>query len=208
MLQICMSDCVSKFGRLNKRALMKSWSLLLLSDSKLLELLSLFPGLSSSTLLLPYLLQPTKFTNLAHLGAPPSTPLDMLLDSIRSIRSPLVPYKSSEARWSYAPPLPWPLGHPWHVLRPPGQVFQLHLPIRRPKFNDGTSSQQILIRTAGCHFISHSRDFCKNGDIIWQFAKKRKRKTFQYDNSEECDLAWQIAKKDEVQFAYERCLVQ
>ena len=87
-----MSDCVSKFGRLNKRALMKSWSLLLLSDSKLLELLSLFPGLSSSTLLLPYLLQPTKFTNLAHLGAPPSTPLDMLLDSIRSIRSPLVPY--------------------------------------------------------------------------------------------------------------------
>ena len=186
---------------------MKLWSLLLLSDSKLLELLSLFPGLSSSTLLLPYLLQPTKFTNLAHLGAPPSTPLDMLLDSIRPIRSPLVPYKSSEARWSYAPP-PWPLGHPWHVLRPPGQVFQLHLPIRRPKFNDGTSSKQILIRTAGCHFISHSGDVCKNGDVIWQFAKKRKKKSSSMTMRKNMTQPGKLQKKDEVQVAYERCLVQ
>ena len=52
MLQICMSDCVLKFGRLNKRALMKSWSLLLLSDSKLLELLSLVsPHLLCSSLI-------------------------------------------------------------------------------------------------------------------------------------------------------------
>ena len=36
----------------------------------------------------------------------------------------------------------------------------------------------------------------------------KKKKAFQYDNAEECDIAWQIAKKDEVQFAYERGLVQ
>ena len=201
MLQICMSDCVSKFGRLNKRALMKSWSLLLLSDSKLLELLSLVsPPLLCSSLICCNRRSSQLWPIWEHPPRPPwtccRTPSDHLWCPINHPR-PVDPMH----------PPPWPLGHPWHVPRPPGTS------IPAPSAHQATKVQWWDLITTdpdqNCRLPFHlPLGRCLQKRWRHMTISKKKRKAFQYVNAEECDLAWQIAKKDEGQFAYERCLVQ